>query len=138
MLDVFQSGTIQVEKRRFCTQYVQIKYFEASWPEAPVAHRIVPLHGSMRGFTKKRQRSGNEVQEQVHDDAQQAPQNYKSMLHDLMAMIQQYLLLSDDNKQCGALNSLKLVGSTAQQHEDYRICIWLEDVRSERRHRAPR
>ena len=53
MLDVFRSGTMQVEKRRFCTRYVQIKYFEASWPGALVAHRIQPLHGSMHAHTKK-------------------------------------------------------------------------------------
>ena len=47
---------------------------------------------------KKRQRSGNEVQVQVHDRARQEAQNYKSMLQDLMALIQQYLLLSDDKK----------------------------------------
>ena len=52
MLDVFRSGTMQVEKRRFCTRYVQIKYFEASWPGALVAHRIQPLHGSMHAITK--------------------------------------------------------------------------------------
>ena len=49
-----------------------------------------------------------------------------------MAMIQEYLLLSDDDKQRGALKSLELVGSTAQLREDNRICIWLEDVWSER------
>ena len=49
-----------------------------------------------------------------------------------MAMIQQYFLLSDDNKQRGALKSLELVGSTAPLREDNRICIWLEDVWSER------
>ena len=54
------------------------------------------------------------------------------MLHNLMVMIQEYLLLSDDDKQRGALNSLDLVGSTAQLREDNRICIWLEDVWSER------
>ena len=54
------------------------------------------------------------------------------MLHNLMVMIQEYLLLSDDNKQRGALNSLHLVGSTAQLQEDNKICIWLEDVWSER------
>ena len=42
MLDVFRSGTMQVEKRLFCTQYVQINYVEASWPGALVAHRIQP------------------------------------------------------------------------------------------------
>ena len=55
-------------------------------------------------------------------------QNYTFMLHDLMVTIQEYLVLSDDNKQRGALNSWHLVGSTAQLHEDNRICIWLEDV----------
>ena len=72
------------------------------------------------------------VQQQVDDDVQQRSQDYALMLHNLMAMIQEYLLLSDDNKQRGALNSLHLVGSTAQLHEDNRICIWLEDVWSER------
>ena len=53
MLDVFRTGTMQVEKRRFCTQKVQIKYFEANWPAALVAHRIEPLHISMHAHTKK-------------------------------------------------------------------------------------
>ena len=68
----------------------------------------------------------DEVEQKVH------AQNYASMLHNLMVTIQDYLLLSDDDKQRGALKSLKLVGSTAQLREDNRICIWLEDVRSER------
>ena len=54
-------------------------------------------------------------------------QNYACMLHNLMVIIQDYLLLSDDNKQSEALNSLRLVGSTAQRQEDNRICIWLEE-----------
>ena len=54
------------------------------------------------------------------------------MLHHIMVVIQDYLLLSDDDKQRGALKSLELVGSTAQLREDNRICIWLEDVWSER------
>ena len=54
MLDVFRTGTMQVEKRRFCPQYVQIKYFEASWPAALVAHRIQPQPGSMHAYTKKK------------------------------------------------------------------------------------
>ena len=65
--------------------------------------------------------------EQVRYDVRQRSQNYAFMLHNLMAMIQEYLLLSDDNEQSGALNSLRLVGSTAQRREDNRICIWLED-----------
>ena len=128
MLDVFRSGSMEVEKRLFCSPYVQIKYFEASWPGALVAHRIQPLHGTMHAHTKKRLRSHYEVRQQVHSDVHERSQNYKFMLHNLMAMIQNYLLLSDDNKQRGALKSLELVGSTAQLQEDNRICIWLEDV----------
>ena len=33
------------------------------------------------------------------------------MLHNLMVVIQEYLLLSDNNKERGALNSLNLVGN---------------------------
>ena len=87
-----------------------------------MAHRIEPLHGSMHAHTKKRHR----------DDQGVHAQNYAFMLHNLMVMIQEYLLLSDDDKQRGALKSLELVGSTAQLREDNRICIWLEDVWSER------
>ena len=126
MLDVFQSGTMQVEKRRFCTQYVQIKYFEASWPGALVAHRIQPLHGSMHAHTKKRHRD-DERNHQLRscsdeDEQQEHAQNYAFMLHNLMVTIQEYLLLSD-NKQQGAVQSLKLVGNTAQLRDDNRICI---------------
>ena len=66
------------------------------------------------------------------DEQREHAQNYAFMLHNLMVMIQDYLLLSDDDKQRGALKSLELVGSTAQLREDNRICIWLEDVWSER------
>ena len=135
-MDVFRSGTLQVEKRRFCKQYVQIKYFEASWPGALVGHRIQPLRGSMHAHTKKRHRDdeGNqqlwsrsdEVEQQVHAE------NYAFMLHNLMVAIQEYLLLSDDDTQRGAVKSLELVGSTAQLRKDNRICIWLEEVWNER------
>ena len=54
------------------------------------------------------------------------------LTHNLMVTIQEYLLVSDDDKQNGAHESLKLVGSTAEGREDNRICIWLEDVWSER------
>ena len=53
MLRVFQRGTMEVYKRKFRSQYVQIKYFEASWPGAPVAHRIEPLRGSMNALSAK-------------------------------------------------------------------------------------
>ena len=118
---------MEVETRDFGTRYVQIKYFEASWPGAPVAHRIEPLHGTMHAQTKRKCQSNVEVQQQLHAEVQQRSQNYAFMLHNLMVMIQEYLLLSDDNKQSGALNSLRLVRSTAQRHEDNRICIWLEE-----------
>ena len=101
-----------------------------------MAHRIEPLHGSMHAHTKKRQRD-DERNHQLRscsdeDEQQEHAQNYAFMLHNLMVTIQEYLLLSDGNKQRGALKSLELVGSTAQLLEDNRICIWLEDVWSER------
>ena len=83
-----------------------------------MAHRIQPLHGSMHAHTKKRARDDQEVH----------AQNYATMLRNLMVTIQEYLLLSDDTEQRGALTSLQLVGSTAQLREDNRICIWLEDA----------
>ena len=96
-----------------------------------MAHRIEPLPGSMQAHTKKRHRNdednqklrsgSDEVEQQSH------AQNYAFMLHNLMVEIQEYLLLSDDDKQRGALKSLDLVGSTAQTRGDNRICIWLED-----------
>ena len=52
-LDVFQSGTMHVEQRPFSQKYVQIKYFEASWPGARVAHRLEPLKGSMQAHMTK-------------------------------------------------------------------------------------
>ena len=123
---------MHVEKRKFCSQWVKIRYLEASWPGALVARRIEPTHGSMNAHTKrqKRNRSYEEVQQQVHYDVEQRSQSYAFMLQNLMVMVQEYLLLGDD-KQRGALDSLKLVGSTAQVPEDNRICIWLEDVWSE-------
>jgi len=54
LLDVFETSTMQVQKRQFRTQKVQIKYFEASWPGALVAHRIEPLLGSTHAHTKKK------------------------------------------------------------------------------------
>ena len=73
----------------------------------------------MHAHTKKRHRSDDEVQQ---------AQNYASMLHNLMGMIQEYLLFSDDDKQRGELTSLDLVRSTAQLCENNRICVRLEDV----------
>ncbi len=87
-----------------------------------MAHRIQPLPGSMYAHTRKRYRY----------DVQQRSRNYAFMLQNLMVMIQDYLLLSDNDEQRGALKSLELVGSTAQLREDSRICIWLEDVWNER------
>ena len=78
-----------------------------------MAHRIEPLTGSMRAHTKKRQRSHDDCQKQVYDDVRERSQDYAFMLHNLMRMIQDYLLLSDTDKQ---------------EPEENRICIWLEDV----------
>ena len=120
--------------KKFDQRYMKLKYFEANSPTALVAHRIEPLHGTMRALTKKRNRSDDGVQQQVPDDVevQERSQSYKSMLHNQMGMIQDYLLLSDNDRERGAQKTLELVGSTAQLRTDNRICIWLEDVWSER------
>ena len=136
MLDVFRSGTMQVEKIRVCSQYVHTAYFEASWPRALVAHRIQPLHGSMHAHTKKKRHRDDERNQQLRsrsdeDEQQEHAQNYAFMLHNLMVVIQDYLLLSDDDNRCGARSSLELVDSTARLREDNRICIWLQEVGSE-------
>ena len=55
-------------------------------------------------------------------------ENYKLMLRNLMACIQEYLLISDDERQQRALTSLDLVDGTARQRSDNRICLWLEDL----------
>ena len=54
------------------------------------------------------------------------------MLHNLMDTMQNYLLLNDNDKERGALQSLELVDRFAQVREDNRICIWLEDVQTQR------
>ena len=49
-----------------------------------------------------------------------------------MVVIQEYILLNNNNTQRGSLKYLELVCSIAQLRADNRICIWLEDVWSER------
>ena len=124
---------MQVEKRRFQMRYVQIKYLEASWPGAQVAHRIHPLHGTMNAHTNKRHRSDPAAHQHARGDVQQSCYNYRLMLQNLMDMIQDYLFISDNNIERGALSSLELVKNTARVRGDNRICIWLEDVCDEPR-----
>ena len=96
-----------------------------------MAHRIEPLPGSMQAHTKKRHRNDEDNQKLRSGSAvveqQSQAKNYANMLHNLMVEIQEYLLLSDDDKQRGAEKSLELVRSTAQSRQDNRICIWLKD-----------
>ena len=49
------------------------------------------------------------------------------MLQNLMAAIQEYVLLNDDNKEEGRLKYLQLVHGTARLREENRICIWVQD-----------
>ena len=120
---------MEVEKRQFRKRYVQIKYFEASWPEAHVAHRIQPLHGSLRAHTKK----GTALMMRTSSRSMMTSSRgltvrihvAESNGHDSGVSLAQ-------RRQQTALNSLHLVGSTAPLHGDNRICIWLEDVWSER------
>ena len=120
-LDSFRPGTMTVQNFAVRTSQLQIRYFEASWPAATTLHRFEPLHGSMRAYTKKR----------THDDDGQQnvdAQNYGHMLSSLMATIQEFLVLSDDEIQRGAEESLKLVNRTAMCPDDNLICIWLQEV----------
>ena len=75
---------------------------------------------------KQRHRDDQEVHAET--DQKVNAQSYKFMLHNLMALIQEYLLLSDDDTQRGSLTSLAPVGSTPQLRENNRICIWLDDL----------
>ena len=89
----------------------------------------------LHAHTKKRHRD-DEGNQQLwsrsdEDEQQKHAQNYALMLRNLMVVFQDYLLLSDDDNRCGARSSLELVNSTAQHREDNRICIWLEEVKSE-------
>ena len=94
-----------------------------------MAHRIEPLHGTMHAQTKRRFQSNVEVQQQLNAEVQQRSQNYAFMLRSLMVMIQEYLLLSDDNIQSGAVSSSDLVRRPPQLREHNKICIWLQDLR---------
>ena len=71
----------------------------------------------------KKRKKGNEVPIDVRESCKR----YANMLLDLMIVIQDYLLLSDDN-QHEATKSLQLVHSTARKRADNRICIWLEEL----------
>ena len=119
MLDVFRTGTMNVEKRRFKTKWVRIRYFEANWPQDPVAKRIEPLRGSMAACTNKRHHPDDDVHQKNFQ--KERCQSYAFMIHNLMSMIQDYLVLSDDKEQSGALNSRR------RGSEENRICIWLEE-----------
>ena len=84
-----------------------------------IPHSVSPIRNRDPSLRRSSIRLGAELAAVLvlsHDDVQQRSQNYAFMLHNLMVMIQEYLLLSDDNKQRG----------------EHRICIWLEDVWSER------
>ena len=120
---------------------MQIKYLEASWPQAFVADRIQPLSGTMHAQTKRKACYDDEPWHQVNDEVWQKSRwqpvddevwqkccNYVSMLRNLMKTIQEYLVLSDDYLHSGALNSLTLVDGKAQTSDDNRICIWLENI----------
>ena len=122
MLNVFQRGTTQVYRHPVRKSKVQIKYFEASWPGDPVAHRIEPLPQSMASLTKKR------LRDDAVDGQQMGPEEYKSMLYELMRALQNYLVLIDDDAKQSALASRGLVRSIPPQQCEDMIGIWLKDL----------
>ena len=79
----------------------------------------------MPTHTKKRPRGGG-----LSDEVEQRCLNYRLMLTDLMRMLQEYLLLSDTYDQRRALESWRLVDSSAELHDENTMCLWLEELYS--------
>ena len=117
-MHVFQTGTMNVEEKRFRSALWQIKYFEANWPGLPVVHRLTPNHGSIEATTKKR---ANDDQYEPYRKAS----NYQLMLRNLMVTLQEYLVLMNDDTKRGAERSLALVGGQAEHNDEHMICLWL-------------
>ena len=130
-LDAFRTGTKYVYKKAITAPYLRIRHFEASRPGNDMAHRITPLPGFMFAHTTKRQRHDDEDWQPVPDKAEirQKCENYTSMLRNLMSVIQEYLLLSDDeDKPGGAKASSALVDGVYERQKDNRICIWVQET----------
>ena len=53
-LDSFRRGTMTVQKFPARSQFMHIKWLEASWPGASTFHRLQPLPGSVRGHVQKK------------------------------------------------------------------------------------
>ena len=129
-MDVFKKGSRDVESMTFCHRYLQIKYLEASWPGAPVTHRIQPLAGSMNAFTSKKKTRAYDIPYDV-----QKCREYKSMIVNLMEMLQRYVELCDDSDHTAARSSVELVRDNEvyktlkrEERDDSRMCVWLEEV----------
>ena len=119
-LDAFRTGTKYVYKKAITAPYLRIRHFEASRPGNDMAHRITPLPGFMFAHTTKRQRHDDKDWQPVPDKAEirQKCENYTSMLRNLMSVIQEYLLLSDDEDKPGGY----------ERQKDNRICIWVQET----------
>ena len=120
-LDSFRRGTMTVQKFPARSQFMHIKWLEASWPGASTFHRLQPLPGSIRGHVQKKRAHGDDR------DPWTDAQNYCHMLSNLMGTIQDFLVLSDTAEERGAEKSLALLDRTAASSDDNVICMGLTE-----------
>ena len=123
-LNSFRRGTRQVQKFAVCTEFLHIKWLEASWPAASTFHRLRPLPGSIRGHVQNKKRAHG-YDRDLWTDAE----NYLQMLSTLMISIQDFLVLSDTAEERGVENSLALLNRTAKSQDDFLICMGIATFR---------
>ena len=123
-LDSFRRGTRQVQKFAVCTEFLHIKWLEASWPAASTFHRLRPLPGSIRGHVQNKKRAHGDDGDPWTD-----AENYCQMLSTLMISIQDFLVLSDTAEERGVENSLALLNRTAKSQDDFLICMGIATFR---------
>ena len=67
---------------------------------------LVLAAAPLRGWVRRGACMDEEVQQQIPDEeVQESAFNYAFMLQNLMVVIQEYLFLSDDNKECAKAES---------------------------------
>ena len=123
-LNSFRRGTRQVQKFAVCTEFLHIKWLEASWPAASTFHRLRPLPGSIRGHVQNKKRAHGDDRDPWTD-----AENYCHMLSNLMGTIQDFLVLSDTAEERGAEKSLALLDRTAKSQDDFLICMGIATFR---------
>ena len=115
---------MQVQKLAATSDFMHIKWLEASWPGASTFHRLRPLPGSIRGHVQNKKRAHGDDRDPWTD-----AENYCLMLDTLMGTIQDFLVLSDTAEERGVENSLALLNRTAKSQDDFLICMGIATFR---------